>query len=381
MADALRTLELNEARWQAVLDTARDAIISIDQTGKITLFNQEAERIFGYPASEVVGQNVRVLMPAPYHDEHDNYLRNYQETGIKKAIGRIREVWARRKDGEVFPIELSVSAARVGGDAIYSAIIRDVAERQRTQAQLLELQRLAQQRERLADIGAITAKIVHDLGNPLAGLSMQSQLILRRLQRGDLEAASVRDSAERIQSAVERLMELVDDFKTFAREQGLKVKSVKLPAFLGELAEMWRPIARLRDIDLSVRPDDVDELQADEAKLHRVFDNLVKNAIEAVDHGPGQVGIDASSLSDRLVRINVTDTGPGIPEGTEIFRLFETTKRDGTGLGLAVAKQIVLAHGGTIGFTRLRPTGTVFHVDLLRHGPPEPRTLVAGGAR
>ena len=169
-SDTLRSLQLNEARWQAILDTARDGIISIDAEGRIRAFNRSAEQIFGYEANEVLGQNVGLLMPEPYRSEHDRYLRQYAATGVRKAIGRIRAVEGRRKNGEIFPVELSVSEARAGSDLIYTAIVRDVTERRRAEAKLRELQHLAQQRERLADMGAITAEIAHDLGNPLAAL-------------------------------------------------------------------------------------------------------------------------------------------------------------------------------------------------------------------
>src|SRR6185295_7819436 len=122
--------------------------------------------------------------------DHDEYIAKYRATGAAKAIGRIREVHARRKSGEVFPIELSVSEARVGDEVIYSAIIRDMTERQAIQSELIAARQLAQQRERLADIGAITARIVHDLGNPLAGVSMQAQLLVRRTRRDPSTLAS-----------------------------------------------------------------------------------------------------------------------------------------------------------------------------------------------
>src|SRR5690606_13384636 len=125
-AAAFRTLQLHELRWQAILDTARDAIICIDEASTVTLFNRAAEVIFGYSADEVLGRNVRMLMPEPYRDQHEGYIAAYRATGVPKAIGRIREVQARRKSGEVFPIELSVSEARVDDQVIYSAIIRDV---------------------------------------------------------------------------------------------------------------------------------------------------------------------------------------------------------------------------------------------------------------
>jgi len=534
-ANALRTLQLNEARWRAVLDTARDAIVSITSRGQITLFNRAAELTFGYQADEVIGQNVKILMAPPYVDEHDQYLRNYRQTGERKAIGRVREVEARRKSGEIFPMELSVSEARVGTQVLYSAIIRDVSERrraeaslvaraqqqaavarlgrlaiaqtdvqavmdeaatlvartlevdscevlellpnaqalrlragvgwkaglvghatvgadtashggytllsrepvimedlrteqrfiapllqdhgvvsgvsviiheqhqafgvlgahttrqrvfaaddinflqaianviaeaigrERAEAQLREAQRLTQQRERLADVGAITARIVHDLGNPLAGISMQAQLLLRRVERSGDD--KLRIPAERILSTVGRLDVLVKEFLAFSREQRLDLRSVALPQLIEEIVDLWRPVAATRVIDLSVDTGAVEEIRADETQLRRVLDNLVKNAIEAIDRGPGSVHIEARIPTTERIRISVEDTGPGIPPAVEVFRLFETTKAEGTGLGLAVARQIVMAHGGGITFAPRTPHGTIFHVELPRSGP------------
>ena len=362
---ALRVLQLNEARWQAILDTAQDAIICIDRSGDVTLFNRAAERIFGYGADEVLGRNVRMLMPSPYQDEHDEYLASYHATGTPKAIGRVREVQARRKDGEVFPIELSVSEARVGDQVIYSAFIRDVSERRTMENALGEARRLAEQRERLADIGAITARIVHDLGNPLAGLSMQAQLIHRRVTRDpERPARDLGGAAERIVSEVRRLDGLVKDFLDFARQQRLEVRTIPLPPFLQRLVDLWEPVAAARDIELTLDvPSDCTELTGDEDKLRRVLDNLVKNAVEAIDHGPGHVAVRAHRADERI-RVTVSDDGPGVPETVEMFKLFETTKRGGSGLGLSISKQIVLAHGGNIAVERLQPHGTAIHVDL-----------------
>ena len=329
-------------------------------------------------------------MPPPYSDEHSKYLREYQRTGVPKAIGRVRDVQARRKSGEVFPIELSVSEARLGRQLIYSAIIRDVTERRRaeenlrtsneslqreierrirTEGELREARNLAQQRERLADIGAITARIVHDLGNPLAAVSMQAQLILRRVERADA-IATVLAPAKRILSAIQRLDVLVREFMDFAREQRLDLKAVHLPVFLADVAALWEPVAAHREIALTVAVEhEARSLQADEEKLRRVLDNLVKNAVEAVDRGPGQIRIHASNPAPERVRISVEDTGPGIGKDVQVFRLFETTKPQGSGLGLAVARQIVMAHGGGISFAPVQPHGTVFHVELPRRGP------------
>jgi signal transduction histidine kinase len=130
-------------------------------------------------------------------------------------------------------------------------------------------------------------------------------------------------------------------------------------------AALWGPVAAERDIDLDVDvAADLPPIDADAEKLRRVLDNLVKNAVEAVDRGPGRVALSAIRPTAEKIRIAIADTGPGVPESLRLFRLFETTKRNGSGLGLSIACQIVLAHGGDLGFERLKPHGTAFFVDL-----------------
>ncbi len=661
--------QLTEARWQAVLETARDAIVSIDESGRIALFNPAAEQIFGYAATEVLGKNVNVLMPSPYHEEHDDYLRRYLETGEAKAIGRIREVEAQRKSGEVFPIELSVSEARFGEEVVFSAIVRDVSEqraaneqlRRRTARQaaisrlgrmafrvpvselmdevvravaqqldveyvkILELmpegkslllragvgwgdglvghctvgtqlesqagftlisnepvvvddlrsekrfralgllvdhsvlsgvsvtidgsngtfgvlgahstrrrefseddvnflqsaanlvgelvesslqrlaldesresqrlilesagegicgidtdgrttfmntagavmlgwepgdlvgreqnevlhhsradgtryasdecpidrsfrdgeihggsnevfwrkdgtsfpvtysstpilkngevvgavvvfrddterlrlgrerdtaRQLAAQRERLADVGALAAKIVHDIGNPVAGLSMSAQNVKRRLERDrTVTVETIGRPIERIISTAARLDGLVTEFKHFLQEQRLQMDDVCVAELFNDTLSCWDDEARARGIELTVVvPGDLAPIRADAGKLRRVLDNLVKNAIDAVDHGPGAVKLLAGVPDSETLNIIVEDSGPGVPDGVDIFALFETTKSDGSGLGLPIAKQIVEAHGGGIEFAIVEPHGTRFTVRLPRQG-------------
>lgn len=361
---ALHELEVSDARWRAVLATARDAIISIDASGRVTLFNPAAEEVFGYRAEDVLGQNVSMLMPPPYRDEHDGYIRRYRETGQARAIGRLRSVYAQRKSGEIFPIELSVSESRVGDEVLYTAIVRDVGDR-------LELQRLVRERERLADIGAITAKIVHDLGNPLAALSMQAQLILRRARRRDFDPVTkVEQPAEQILSTIRRLEDLVHEFTDFSREQRLDIRPIDIRAFLTSCVDLWTALAAERDITLGVRDlPPLPVLHADDVMLRRVLDNLIKNAIEAIDIGPGTVSVGAELPSPEKVRLFVEDSGPGVREGLDVFQLFETTKPAGTGIGLAVAKQLVMAHGGVIEHIPRVPHGAVFRVELPARGP------------
>lgn len=494
---ALHELQVAQARWQAVLGTVRDAIVAIDRQSRITLFNPAAEVLFGYRADEVLGQNVSLLMPPPYRDQHDAYVARYEQTGEARAIGRIRTVEGLRKDGEIFPMELSVSESRLGDEVLYTAILRDISERRRfeqalrherdfaerliettplivlvldragrivrynatlaalagrpldavrgadwlatfvaprdrerlatlcrdaaetvradligalvtaaggerqvawtsrvlpdadgqpagvlcigedvterlaAEHELRELQRVAAERIRLADIGAITAKVVHDLGNPLAALSMQAQLILRRARRGDFQpTAPVEAPATQILATLRRLEGLIREFNDFARDQRLELRPIALAPFLDSCVELWQALASEHGIRLArAGGGPLPALRGDEVILRRVLDNLIKNAIEAVRPGPGEVVLSTALPAPGRIQISVEDSGAGIPPDLDVFKLFETTKPEGTGIGLAVAKQLVNAHGGSIEHAPRPGGGTRFWIELPLDGP------------
>lgn len=338
-----------------------------DVEGHYLWINPGFERAFGGPPERYLGKTDQEIWPAAsaaqFRESDEAVLRTRQTLQATETLPHEDGLhyWFATK----FPI--------VGDDEgprLVAGIALDITERKRTEAKLREFEKLAQQRERLADIGAITAQIVHDLGNPLAGLSMQAQLVLHRARRDERQPVSVVvQPLERILTEVRRLDMRIKEFMEFSREQRLELKPIDLGHFLQEVVDVWQPVAAERRIGLSVHtPGDGLALTADDEKLRRVFDNLVKNAIEAIDQGPGEVGIQVTAAPE-AVSIAVTDTGPGMPESVQAFRLFETTKTNGSGLGLAVVKQIVLAHRGTIEFTRLHPHGTSFRIDLPRGGP------------
>lgn len=366
-----------EEQARAVRDSIIDAIITIDEDGIIQTANAATEQLFGYSVDEVIGRNVSMLMPAPYHDEHDGYLRAYRATGRRKIIGIGREVTARRRDGSTFPVDLAVSEATVGHRRLFTGVLRDLSDRKRADAEVRELQRLVQERGRLADIGAVTAQIVHDLGNPLAGLSMQVQRLVRLIRRSPSQFSEVAIGvATQVLASVRRLDGMLQELGDFSRQQRLDTVPIDPARFLDAVAAAWRPVAEARGIDLRVAaPHAAPEIAGDYAKLFRVFDNLVKNAIEAIGSGPGEVClvlgvVDAKRPS---VRISISDDGPGIAAEVDAFRLFETTKQGGSGLGLPIARRIVEAHGGGLTFTTRLPHGTVFHIDLPLQSPTRRR--------
>ncbi|HVM98419.1 MAG TPA: PAS domain-containing protein, partial [Candidatus Acidoferrales bacterium] len=253
----------------------------------------------------------------------------------------------------------------IGGVAL------DVTDCRRAFDTLRELQRIVPQRERLADVGAITAKILHDFANPLAGLSMQVQLILRRAARDGCQPLSAAiQPLTQVLSEVQRLDTMLQELKEFVRDQRLELRPLSLLSFLQDCVNRWRPTARSHHINLVLESTpELPTVHADGEKLRCVIDNLLRNAIEALDSQAGKITIRTSQPMKESVQISIEDDGPGVPDGLELFRLFETTKPYGTGLGLAIAKQIIQAHGGTIEHHPADPHGSVFLVDLQCGGP------------
>jgi len=356
----------SERRFAQFMEHLPGVAFIKDAAGRYVFVNRAFERLFGRPTADYIGKVDEQLWPA----ETAAQLRANDEQVLR--TGEVLQTVEIIPQSGGLHHWLATKFLILGGTGtakVVAGIAIDITGRVRAEAELRALRERARQRERLADIGAITAQIVHDVGNPLAGISMQAQLILHRAKRDATQPLSIaQQPAERILTEVSRLEVLIREFMEFSREQRLDLRRLPVPQFLREVAEIWHPVAAARRINLTLEvAEDLPPVDADEDKLRRVFENLVKNAIEAIDQGPGRIHISASVTAPDRLRISVQDTGPGIADSVQVFRLFETTKPYGSGLGLAIIKQIVLAHGGDIGFQRVEPHGTVFHVELLRH--------------
>ena len=355
--------DISEARrgqaWlQSLVETTQDAVLSIDRQGRIVLFNPAAERIFGYARGEIIGQKVNLLMAEPYGTEHDEYIARYERTHEARAIGRIRTVTARRKNGELFPIELSVTEIAVDRDVRYAAFIRDISEKTRLQQQLVES-------EKLAAIGGTAAKIGHEIANPLNGIYLTLQLVEQRLRRQPSADDRVANDILKIKKEIARLNQLVQEFRMLSRQQNYHFRLTEIAAVLAEVLDLQQPLCESNGIVVRrAIASSIPASRVDEDKIKQVLLNIIKNAGEAMPQG-GILSVAAYSVDD-TISIEIGDTGGGIPDGTDVFAPFFTTKKEGTGLGLIIARQIISAHGGAIFYDSQLGKGTTFHITLPR---------------
>ncbi len=343
--------------YEAVIAATRDAVLAIDSRSQVTLFNPASERMFGYSRAEIMGRHISVLMAQPYATEHDEYIRRYERTGERKAIGRVRTVSGRRKCGEEFPIELSVAEYTTEGKRRYAAILRDISDKVRLQQERLEA-------EKLAAIGTTASKFAHELGNPINGMAVNAQLVSRWLKKSEPPVdPRVLDRLNLLMGGLDRLTELLDEFRTMSRRHQYRFAVTDLRVLLTELVETERAHYDQRGVRIETDvAADLGPVPADGAKLRQALLNLSKNAVEAMPDG-GVLTLHAAR-TETGVAVEVQDTGIGIPEGIEVFAPFSSSKPQGSGLGLPIVRQIVEAHRGTLTYRSEPGVGTTFRLTL-----------------
>jgi PAS domain S-box-containing protein len=336
-----RVLRESAASLRAVVDTAVDGVILIDAHGLIIKFNPACEKLFKYQSSEVTGRNVRMLMPAPYQAEHDGYIRNFIATGERKIIGIGREVVGQRKDGSTFPMDLSVGEAKQDGESIFVGIIHDLSDRKRTEAQLIQAQKMEA-------VGQLSGGIAHDFNNLLTVIVGNAEHLSEQLApRPDLQRL-----ADDICSAGERGAELTQRLLSFSRKQTLRPVETECNKLLDSMQKLLRRAMRE---DVEIRTDFDSELRAafaDPAQLESAVLNLALNAQDAMPAG-GRLTISTANASldyldhnahpevriGEYVVIAVTDNGEGMSKTIldRVFEPFFTTKEFGKGSGLGLS--------------------------------------------
>jgi PAS domain S-box-containing protein len=360
---------VSEAHLRAVIGTAVDGIIIIDERGIVRLYNAACERLFGYQEDEVVGRNVSMLMPAHYRFEHDGYLRAYLETGQPRVIGIGREVTGQRKDGSQFPIGLSVGESWHNRGRFFVGIVRDITEQKYAEEKLRKAKEEAEAANRTkSDFLAVMS---HEIRSPLHGILATISL----LSHTALDEKQAR-YAETIRQSGEVLLEVVNDILDLSKiEAGcisLKEKRFDVRDLLESIESLWESRVRAKALNYysSVDTDVPHGLIGDADRIREVLNNLVDNAVKFTEHGYIAVKIEVDGCNDGMavLRFEVKDTGIGIEKKfqSRLFERFEqgdvslTRKHGGSGLGLTICREMCHLLGGEIGVTSEPGEGSVF---------------------
>ncbi|HEY7301000.1 MAG TPA: PAS domain S-box protein [Xanthobacteraceae bacterium] len=357
------------AHLKSILDTIPEAMIVIDEGGIMHSFSSAAERLFGYSASEVLGRNVKVLMPSPYRENHDGYIERYLRTGERRIIGIGRVVVGERKGGSTFPMELAVGEMRSSDQRFFTGFIRDLTESQKTEARLQELQAEIVHMSRLTAMREMASALAHELNQPLAAIANYMKGLRRLLDDDkDERSAMLRDAMDKAAEQAVRAGQIIHRLRDFLARGDSERRVESVHKLIEEASALALVGAKDRGVRVRFQFDPaVDLVLVDKVQIQQVLLNLIRNAIEAMEECERRELIIAAEPDEGgMVAISVADTGAGIaPEMmAQLFQPFVTNKPQGTGVGLSISRTIVESHGGEI---EARPNpggGTVFRFTL-----------------
>ena len=361
--------EARTAHLQSILDSIPDAMVVINERGLIQSFSAAAERLFGYGAAEVLGKNVKMLMPEPYREGHDGYIERYLRTGQRRIIGVGRVVVGQRSDGSTFPMELAVGEMLARDQRFFTGFIRDLTERQQTEARLQELQSELVHMSRLTAMGEMASALAHELNQPLSAIANYMKGSRRLLEnRQDQGLDLLRDAMGKAADQALRAGDIIRRLRDFVArgESERRVEDVK------KLIEEASALALVGAKDKGVRvhfafAPRLNYVLADKVQAQQVLLNLIRNAIDAMETATTrELVIATSAAPDNMIEISVADTGTGIaPEiASQLFQPFVTTKAQGMGIGLSISRTIIESHGGSIAQRPNPGGGTIFTLTL-----------------
>lgn len=364
MAEVLRHLS-NLLRDQeihsGILDTATDAIVTINEDHIIVGYNKGAENIFGYSREEALGQDLSIIIPPPYKHEHRGYVRRYIATRRPHVIGKHVQLNAQRRDGSEFPMSISFSVAEVRGALYFTGIVRDITDYKRMEERLL-------QSERLAAVGNTVSHIAHEIKNPLAIIGG----FARQLQKTPNLDEKGRHKLDIIVEEVDRLEKMIAEMRDFVKRPTARKEPADVEVLIDEVVDLFTDTLQQQHVELKrERTAETPTLSFDRQQIHQVLLNLFKNALEAMPRG-GQLTV-ATRVKGPYLEINISDTGQGMaPEvKAKIFQPYFTTKEKGTGLGLAICQNILEEHGGCIIADSVLGQGSTFTIQIpLKEAPP-----------
>jgi two-component system, LuxR family, sensor kinase FixL len=366
------------AELHALLDAAVDAIVVIDESGKITTFNKAAERLFGYGVGDVVGQDISILMGEPDRTQHAGHLARYRSTGEARIIGIGREVLARRANGEMFPIALSVGEAADANGRRFVGILRDLSNQRAAEQRTRALEVRLAQVDRFNLMGEMAAGIAHEINQPLSAIATYAQAAKRIMGHEQPNMATLGEICTKIDDQALRAGQVIENLRKFIRKQEIRTQSLDVGKVVRDVLNLIEADAHAEGIPVRVETaEGLPTVRADAVQLQQVLLNLTRNSVDAMRDGLGKDrGILIAALRSERggVRITVADHGHGVSRqlGENIFHPFVTTKREGLGVGLAISRTIVQSYEGSLTYTDNPEGGAIFSIELPaeKESPP-----------
>ncbi|SCW35505.1 PAS/PAC sensor signal transduction histidine kinase [Sphingobium faniae] len=364
-----RDHSLEQALLGSILATVPDALIVIDMAGRIISFSAAAQRMFQYAESDVLGENISMLMPSPDRERHDGYIDHYVQTGEKRIIGVGRLTTARRRDGSTFPIELSVGEVRDERQRLFTGFIRDLTERQKTERRVADLQAELAHASRVTAMGTLASALAHELNQPLTAIANYLEAGRDLLDgEGPVDREMLREAMAESAAQALRAGEIIRSLREFIRRGETMRQPEPLRGLLAEGAALAFIGMDSRGIDMDISVDkDVDKVFVNRVQMQQVIINLTKNAVEAMDDSPVRIlRLTAAPAADGRVEVVIADSGPGLEPNMSrtLFTPFTTSKASGMGVGLSISQTIVEGHGGRIWAMPSPWGGTAFHFTL-----------------
>ncbi|MEZ5392592.1 MAG: PAS domain S-box protein [Bryobacterales bacterium] len=376
---AEKALIEREARLRSIVDTAVNAILTIDEAGVVESMNAAAVGLFGYSESRVIGRNVSMLMPPPDRDMHDEYLRRYRETGEQRIIGVGREVVGRRFDGSLIPLELAVSEFDSADGRRFTGILSDLSSRKDFEKRLADsLEELdAANRaleERNGELDDFAHTVSHDLKEPLRGIQTYCWTLVEDM--GEPLGEEARSRLSRIQGLAKRMDAMIDSVLKYSRSSRQSHRQrVNLNDAVQEALDMLAMTLRERGCDVQI-PRPFPEAECDPVAVVESLKNLISNASKYNDKTDKRIEIGWEQPEDKPLTVYVRDNGIGIEEADHngVFRIFHRAQRgaefgEGAGAGLAIVKKLIENQGGQVWVESTPGKGSTFRFTL---GPKRP---------
>lgn len=371
-------LQQSEMSLEAVINIAGSALISIDEDQRITLFNRQAEQLFGYSAREVLGHPLNMLLPEQFREAHQKHIVEFSKKNIQKRMALERsDVLGLRKNGEVFPVEASISQIKLGEKKIFTVALTDVTQRRQTERELEAYRshleevvegRTNELREKNSELEAFSYSVAHDLRAPLRSITSFSQILLE--DAGDKLSEAELNHLSRVIRAGQHMAELIDGILNLARvgRSQLSQADVDLSVLVTQSKTRLSQDDPQRKVSWDIQPGLV--VRGDSQLLGMMVDNLISNAWKYTSKEP-QAKISFGVLNQRGKKVfYVRDNGAGfdMKHAQNLFgvfhRLHDAEEFEGTGVGLATVKRIVLRHGGTIWAEAAVGEGAAFYFTI-----------------